>query len=711
MQASPPPPPAANVTTASAAPASSSDSGAKPLYIIFACVIAAAVLIGVLGCCWRLGPRKAARLCGLLLLAKAFARAGKWVWKHFPGRHPDSFKKQSILERADAARPEFEYVQLADGRLVAINAAGEGKEWQAGDKEDFKTQSNANNKSDDNTPSQDASSLQKPHTGSLRERYSITADLNPELSDVEIGRMKDEIIPAKRGATQDAHAPTPAGLNSLSLQHKTSGVKRLAASLSGTIKRSWSDLSDLAELQQDWHTTRYQDEPNALYIEDKRLGPLQRPPQRQQSSAWVLLESRAEPLQHTSSNPMYEASTWHDVIDLTRQQSGSVASEDQAEPAAIEREISVPNPLFDSQLRRTSSDDALPWRPQQVLEDARPLTRAASASTAQGVGSNSRRAALPSFAAPGRLGSAADTASTSRQAAVHGTHDAGSHVSRTSSASPTMGNTRSKNSSPTAASPQRQGTVRLEHLAKVANELKVLAGRLESQGSLARTRTADLLRSGSQTLCNSSAKAGNLVTGVLNRQRPSEQASAVQTTAQDGNPFAYHSPGDMMRTLPSLQASFTSAAYLETSTREPSASDLQQYAAEYLEGEASSAAPDHVRPTTANDPPSRTDSSLGSSDSGAQARSNRATSPPKALQHLFCGCQQHLQYICLSQKMPQQPQTDMGEQTSAMVSACLPDQIRISKQASIYLCRCKAAALSSDLAEVGCTQHPVSITH
>lgn len=46
VQASPPPPPAANVTTASVAPAPASDSGAKPLYIIFACVIAAAVLIG-----------------------------------------------------------------------------------------------------------------------------------------------------------------------------------------------------------------------------------------------------------------------------------------------------------------------------------------------------------------------------------------------------------------------------------------------------------------------------------------------------------------------------------------------------------------------------------------------------------------------------------------------------------------------------------------
>lgn len=50
---------------------------------------------------------------------------GKQIWKHFPGRHPDTFKKQSILERADAARPEFEYVELADGRLVAINAGGE----------------------------------------------------------------------------------------------------------------------------------------------------------------------------------------------------------------------------------------------------------------------------------------------------------------------------------------------------------------------------------------------------------------------------------------------------------------------------------------------------------------------------------------------------------------------------------------------------------
>lgn len=54
--------------------------------------------------------------------AKAIAWVGRQVWKHFPGRHPEAFKKQSILQRADAARPEFEYVQLADGRLVAINA-------------------------------------------------------------------------------------------------------------------------------------------------------------------------------------------------------------------------------------------------------------------------------------------------------------------------------------------------------------------------------------------------------------------------------------------------------------------------------------------------------------------------------------------------------------------------------------------------------------
>lgn len=47
------------------------------------------------------------------------------------------------------------------------------------------------------------------------------------------------------------------------------------------------------------------------------------------------------------------------------------------------------------------------------------------------------------------------------------------------------------------------GTMRLEHLARVASELKVLAGRLESQGSLARTRTADLLRLGSQATSSS----------------------------------------------------------------------------------------------------------------------------------------------------------------------------------------------------------------
>ena len=49
--------------------------------------------------------------------------------------------------------------------------------------------------------------------------------------------------------------------------------------------------------------------------------------------------------------------------------------------------------------------------------------------------------------------------------------------------------------------------MRLEHLAKVANELKVLAGRLESQGSLARTRTADLLRTGSQAMPSSPVSA------------------------------------------------------------------------------------------------------------------------------------------------------------------------------------------------------------
>ena len=60
--------------------------------------------------------------------------------------------------------------------------------------------------------------------------------------------LQNEIVSARR-ATDEPLAPTPAQLQNLG-QHKTSGVKRLAASLSGTIKRSRSDLSDLAEVGQ-----------------------------------------------------------------------------------------------------------------------------------------------------------------------------------------------------------------------------------------------------------------------------------------------------------------------------------------------------------------------------------------------------------------------------------------------------------------------------
>ena len=55
------------------------------------------------------------------------------------------------------------------------------------------------------------------------------------------------------------------------------------------------------------------------------------------------------------------------------------------------------------------------------------------------------------------------------------------------------------------------------------------------------------------------AKPSNLATGLPSRQQPSQKATLHQDTAQDGNPFAYHPPGAMMRTLPSLQTSFTSA--------------------------------------------------------------------------------------------------------------------------------------------------------
>lgn len=58
--------------------------------------------------------------------------------------------------------------------------------------------------------------------------------------------LQNEIIPARQ-AVDKPLAPTPAQLQNLG-QNKTSRVKRLAASLSGTIKRSRSDLSDLAEV-------------------------------------------------------------------------------------------------------------------------------------------------------------------------------------------------------------------------------------------------------------------------------------------------------------------------------------------------------------------------------------------------------------------------------------------------------------------------------
>ena len=69
-------------------------------------------------------------LHGLSLQGKGIAWVGKKAWKHFPGRKVEVPKKQSILERADAAHSEYDYVQLADGRLVAVNAAGE-RTWDA----------------------------------------------------------------------------------------------------------------------------------------------------------------------------------------------------------------------------------------------------------------------------------------------------------------------------------------------------------------------------------------------------------------------------------------------------------------------------------------------------------------------------------------------------------------------------------------------------
>lgn len=53
------------------------------------------------------------------------------------------------------------------------------------------------------------------------------------------------------------------------------------------------------------------------------------------------------------------------------------------------------------------------------------------------------------------------------------------------------------------------------------------------------------------------AKAGSLMSGMVGRHQASDEPAAEDM--EDGNPFAFHPPAEMMRTLPSLQASFTSA--------------------------------------------------------------------------------------------------------------------------------------------------------
>ena len=40
------------------------------------------------------------------------------------------------------------------------------------------------------TKPEDSALQQKPHIGSLRERYSITTDSTPELSDAELAKMQ-----------------------------------------------------------------------------------------------------------------------------------------------------------------------------------------------------------------------------------------------------------------------------------------------------------------------------------------------------------------------------------------------------------------------------------------------------------------------------------------------------------------------------------------
>ena len=90
--------------------------------------------------------------------------------------------------------------------------------------------------------------------------------------------------------------------------------------------------------QPDWASAPYQNE-LILSPNDSRDQQQQQQQQRlahRQSHGWVSLrqefepgfswESEAEPVQRTASNPMFEASTWHDVIDLTQQDAGSSAS-------------------------------------------------------------------------------------------------------------------------------------------------------------------------------------------------------------------------------------------------------------------------------------------------------------------------------------------------------------------------------------------------
>ncbi|KAK9869049.1 hypothetical protein WJX84_008691 [Apatococcus fuscideae] len=571
--ASPPPPQSSNVTTASSSPSAASSSGAKPLYAIFACVIAAAVLLGVTGCCWRFGPKRAAKFSGLFYVGKGIAWVGKKAWKHFPGRKVEVPKKQSILERADAAHSEYDYVQLADGRLVAVNAAGDNKEWQIRDKADAESSQAGPKVPLREDASEEGRAMPRTDPSvSLRERFSLTAVLNPDLTDVERGEIKavpptNDHTARRTDAATTAIAPdgTPGPTRIQSLPAgRMSGVKRLATSLSGNIKRSRSDLSDLAEADCSLGRTNGMTGLSVPRADHSR-----------QPQSFIGWDSSGGLVQRTASNPMFEASTWHDVVDLTRQPEASSETDEEDTPEPLPREASIPNPLFDMQPRRSSSDDALPWDNPEVRYCDASGKPARQTAIQPGPCSNGTGVAGLQRAQTQRISPAV------REAAGLVNHylQVPSSLQRAASVprAPARGSQASSHS-PHRLATLGTGTMRLEHLARVASELKVLAGRLESQGSLARTRTADLLRLGSQATSSSLAKAGSLMSGMVGRHQASDEPAAEDM--EDGNPFAFHPPAEMMRTLPSLQASFTSAANAGASTREPSASDLQLYAAE-----------------------------------------------------------------------------------------------------------------------------------